>query len=165
MMRMGIIAVAGLAGCAALRGAGAGETDRGGWLAREELRPGVFRVVQVSPARPRVGDSIWIAAVLVNRTAEPFAFTDPCFDDAWGERRLPLVLPPPDTVPPGMLGPGDVTCLGITHLTVQPGDTAVLSERRWGPLLRAGTFPVFAALYYGPRSSVDTLTVMLTVRP
>jgi hypothetical protein len=159
--RIGLLAaLAGLAGCAAL-GAGGG----GGWLAREALRPGVFRMVQVSPARPRVGDTLWISAVLANRTSEPFVFADPCFDDVWGERHLPLPKSPADTVPPDTSLLANVICLGTARRTVQPGHTAVVSERRWGPLTRAGTFPVFAALYHGAGGRVDTFTVTVTVRP
>lgn len=162
--RIGLAALAGLAGCAALGTAGSG-----GWLRSDPVQGGVHRAVRVSPARPRVGDTIHMTALLVNRGVEPFAWDEPCYDDGWNGSRLPLPPPPPDTVPPdtSALGRLHVICLGVSHHVLQPGDTAILSERRWGPLTRPGTFSVNMGLYhYWPGApALDRVTVRVTVRP
>jgi hypothetical protein len=116
------------------------------------------RLVIARPARPVVGDTLHLSAVLVNRGDTHQTIDASCMSSSFLER-LPVdrpALPPPDT----SIRSGSP---GIFHWLAAPGDSLVLARGRWGPLLEEGELVIGVDLCYGPRESHDTFRVRVVV--
>jgi hypothetical protein len=137
------ISITALVSCVAPRG----EMPR---TQEVEVIAGIFRRTTLFPTSPQVGDSIILRSTVHNRSAEMFSFKRGCINDDqfWADLPLPggavremNYIPVSDET--------DLVCLGSWTLRVPPGDSATLHEKRWGPLMQPGSYPVKIRFNYG----------------
>jgi hypothetical protein len=130
--------MAALAGCAALPPRATAEKP-----APDIGSHTVVRIV-ADPAQPRVGDTVRVRALVVNRGQEMVRVR---FFPCTGRSRFVSDLPIEPTVAPkdtaGLLQLDGVVCLAASaEAQIAPGDSAFIDQAAWGPLSRAGLYSV-----------------------
>jgi hypothetical protein len=130
------------------------------------LATDLVQIIRVRPAQPTVGDTLWLNVVLANHGTAGQRITLHCAGSSFREQ-LPIARPPSDTSAFAReireLGL-EFQCLGIEVRTLLPGDSIVVADRSWGPLLEPGNYSISLIPGYSPRNTAVDVHVSVLPR-